>query len=188
MNFIIFDLEATCWEKSKGKVSEIIEIGAVKLNEQLETIDFFSSFIKPTLNPILSDFCTNLTSISQASVDTAEKFTEVMNAFEQWIILTEPDVLLCSWGFYDKKQILQECFLKNYTGFILKLLDNHISLKHQFSEVKKIRLCGMANALRILNLSLEGTHHRGIDDAKNISKIFKAIYPELSSRNVFVDG
>ncbi|KNY30102.1 hypothetical protein [Pseudobacteroides cellulosolvens] len=36
MNYIIFDLEATYWEKENGRKSEIIEIGAVKLNDKLE--------------------------------------------------------------------------------------------------------------------------------------------------------
>jgi inhibitor of KinA sporulation pathway (predicted exonuclease) len=30
----------------------------------------------------------------------------------------------------------------------------------------------MEKALNKLNIPLEGTHHRGIDDAKNIAKIF----------------
>lgn len=31
----------------------------------------------------------------------------------------------------------------------------------------------MERALKMLDLPLDGTHHRGIDDAKNISKIFR---------------
>ncbi len=30
----------------------------------------------------------------------------------------------------------------------------------------------MGGALKRENITLEGTHHRGIDDAKNIAKIF----------------
>ena len=37
MNYIIFDLEATCWEHDRNRINEIIEIGAVKLNERLES-------------------------------------------------------------------------------------------------------------------------------------------------------
>lgn len=63
MNYIIFDLEATCWAQ-KGPISEIIEIGAVKIGPDLNTISEFSSFVKPMRNPILSDFCKELTSIT----------------------------------------------------------------------------------------------------------------------------
>jgi inhibitor of KinA sporulation pathway (predicted exonuclease) len=34
----------------------------------------------------------------------------------------------------------------------------------------------MEKALNILKLPLDGTHHRGIDDAKNIAKIFKTCF------------
>jgi len=180
MQYIIIDLEATCWENDRNKTSEIIEIGAVKLNDKLEIIDSFSKFIRPSLNPILSEFCTNLTSITQNDVDNAYFFDQVMTEFENWILSQGNDILFCSWGFYDKKQIIKECKIKNYSGKILKLLDNHISLKHKFAELKKIEPCGMGKALNILGIPLEGRHHRGIDDAKNITKIFIAIFSELN--------
>lgn len=179
MNYIIFDLEATCWENERSKTNEIIEIGAVKLNEKLEVIDTFAKFVKPEINPMLSDFCTKLTSIEQKDVDTADTFKNVMVEFEDWITSTDTEVVLCSWGFYDKKQIYNECKVKNYSGRIHGLLDKHISIKHQFAEIKDIRPCGMSQALNLLGLPLEGTHHRGIDDAKNITKIFIEIFDKL---------
>jgi inhibitor of KinA sporulation pathway (predicted exonuclease) len=52
------------------------------------------------------------------------------------------------------------------------LSQNHINVKTLFAEKKGLkRNTGMSGALQILSISLEGTHHRGIDDAKNIAKI-----------------
>ncbi len=179
MNYIIFDLEATCWENDRSKACEIIEIGAVKLNSRLEVVDTFSKFIKPVIYPVLSDFCTKLTSIEQRDVDLADIFKNVMVEFEDWITSENTEVALCSWGFYDKKQIQKECKIKNYSGRIHSVLDKHISIKHQFGEIKGINPCGMSRALELLGIPLEGTHHRGIDDAKNITKIFVAIFDKL---------
>lgn len=179
MNYIIFDLEATCWENDRSKTSEIIEIGAVKLNDRLESVDTFSKFVKPVVYPILSDFCTRLTSIEQRDVDSADIFENVMKEFENWNISSDTEVILCSWGFYDKKQIIKECKEKNYSGRIFGLLDKHISIKHQFAKIKGIKPCGMSRALELLGLPLEGTHHRGIDDAKNITRIFTAVFDDL---------
>ena len=79
-----------------------------------------------------------------------------------------------SWGYYDKKQILEESDVKKYSGEIIKILENrHISLKHEFAKIRNEKTCGMKKALGRLNLTLDGVHHRGIDDAKNIAKIFK---------------
>jgi 3'-5' exoribonuclease 1 len=73
---IVFDLEATCWEKgTRPERMETIEIGAVRLQAPTwETSSEFSRFIRPISEPILSDFCVSLTGISQADVDAADPF------------------------------------------------------------------------------------------------------------------
>lgn len=173
MNYIIFDLEATCEKDNKAFKNEIIEIGAVKLNDNLEIVDTFDEFIKPKLSPILTGFCKELTTIKQSDVDNADNFSKVADKFKQWIGVGKEDYILCSWGFYDKNQFINDCMLNRVNDYwIMK----HISLKHQFADIKNIKPCGMEKALNILKLRLEGTHHRGIDDAKNIAKIFKACF------------
>lgn len=185
MKYIIFDLEATCWSeedknndrlKHKYKQNEIIEIGAIMLDENLNIIGEFDEFVKPTINPILSDFCKELTHIKQEDVDKANTLNTVMSKFEKWC---GNDCYLCSWGFYDKKQIKKEIKLKYYRGNIEKLLQNHISIKHQFGDIKKIRPCGTQKALNMLKLKFEGTQHRAIDDVRNITKIFISVFNKL---------
>lgn len=180
MEYIIFDLEATCWEEKNDKIKEIIEIGAVKLSDNLEVLDTFSEFVKPKINPMLSAFCKSLTGISQKDVDDALIFNEVISNFEKWIFSSGKKVEIISWGYYDKKQILMESGAKGYSGKIIKLLqERHISLKHEFAKIRKERTCGMKRALNKLNIPLKGHHHRGIDDAKNIVEIFKSVFSEI---------
>jgi inhibitor of KinA sporulation pathway (predicted exonuclease) len=58
-------------------------------------------------------------------------------------------------------------------------LKNHISLKHQYAEIKGLRRAiGMKNALMEEGILLSGTHHRGIDDARNITQIFLKYIPD----------
>ena len=64
MNFIIYDIEATCWRgMPPGLIQETIEIGAVKCNYYGEPLGEFSRFIRPQINPELSLFCRQLTNI-----------------------------------------------------------------------------------------------------------------------------
>ena len=175
MNYIIFDLEATCQKNDNSFINEIIEIGAVKINRNLETISTFDLFIKPIVNPVLTDFCKELTTIQQSDVINADLFSIGIEKFKDWIGIYEEDYVLCSWGFYDKKQIEKDSLLHKINGSWSK---KHISLKHQFSDIKNIKPCGMQKALNILNLKLKGTHHRGIDDALNIAEIFKSCFGE----------
>lgn len=166
MNYIIFDLEATCWEHREKEPNEIIEIGAVKIDNN-KIVDEFSIFIKPIKHEQLSDFCKILTSIQQTDVDEALEFPEALNKFKDWI---GDDYILCSWGLYDKKQLDKDCILHNLDTV---WSDRHISLKHQYNKIKKIkRRVGVKKALSMEGLKFEGVHHRGIDDARNIARIF----------------
>lgn len=179
MNYIIFDLESTCWKNEKRE-SEVIEIGAVKLNDSLEIVSEFQTFIKPTINPELSEFCMNLTTISQSDVDSAKTFGDALSSFMAWSTDNGMSKYwLCSWGFYDKKMLKLE---SERLGLFSGWLKWHINLKEQFGAINKIRPCGMSIALEHLGIELDGTHHRGIDDARNIAKIFKIIFPKVVFR------
>jgi inhibitor of KinA sporulation pathway (predicted exonuclease) len=173
---VVFDLEATCWEQqqfTEKKGNEIIEIGAVRINKDFgEIINEFNIFVKPVVNPKLTQYCINLTSIEQKDVDASIEFAPAMDAFNDWLNLSDDDYIM-SWGYYDRNQIQRESLLKNYNGNILhKLESKHLNMKNQFAHIRKINGCGMSKALKMVNLKLEGTHHRGIDDAKNMVRIY----------------
>ena len=176
MHHIILDLEATCWQKKEGRRNEIIEIGAVCIDGQKNTLGEFSRFVRPNENPILSEFCKTLTTITQEEVDGADAFPIVLHEFQKWINGFGKDYFLCSWGFYDRKQFESDCGLH---GLPIGWLKNHISIKHQYADIKNLRRpMGMKGALLKENIPLEGTHHRGIDDARNIAKIFLQCFDE----------
>lgn len=174
MKYVVFDLEATCWkDKRPQQVSEIIEIGAVKLDEDLNEVGIFEKFVRPTISPVLSDFCKDLTSIGQYDVDNATGFKEVDYLFKRWC----EGACLCSWGYYDLKKYNDDCYLHR----VLPWIERHISVKHQYAVIRGIRDkgCGISEALGREGLKFEGTKHRGIDDAKNIVRIFTKIFPAL---------
>lgn len=178
MNYIVFDLEATCWEGADVRQSEIIEIGALKINEQKQIVSEFARFIKPLRHPVLSDFCKNLTSIRQMDVDGAEYFNMVAEEFKRWTGYGETEYILCSWGFYDKKQFESDCQLY---GINTEWVTPHVNLKQQHGSIRKLqRAIGMKSALQLEGISLDGTHHRGIDDARNIAKIFIKCFDQWS--------
>ncbi|SMO95947.1 3'-5' exonuclease [Melghirimyces algeriensis] len=97
MTYIIFDLETTCEEKRRVQ-NETIEIGAVKVDEAGQAVDTFQTFVRPVIRPVLSGFCTQLTTIRQKEVDTAPFFPQAVASFRRWI--GEEAYMLCSWGFY----------------------------------------------------------------------------------------
>ncbi|WP_397333657.1 MULTISPECIES: exonuclease domain-containing protein [unclassified Nostoc] len=173
--YLIVDLEATC--SNDGSIPshemEIIEIGAVMLNRKTWEIDSqFQQFIQPVRHPQLTAFCTELTTIQQPDVDQAPKFLEAITQFKAWIDLF-PNYIFCSWGNYDKKQFLQDC---NFHHVPYPFASEHINIKQEFSDYLGLsKRFGMSQALDMLGLELQGTHHRGIDDARNIAAIYRKI-------------
>jgi 3'-5' exoribonuclease 1 len=170
-HYLIIDLEATC--SDCGEVPrdemEIIEIGAVMLNARSLEIDSeFQAFIRPMRHPKLTDFCAKLTSITQAEVDAASPFPLVIDALNAWK-QDFADSLFCSWGAYDRNQFAHDCA---FHGVAYPFRPEHLNLKAQFIKQFDLdRRTGLSGALQILGLCFEGTHHRGIDDARNIARV-----------------
>lgn len=180
MRYIVVDLEATCWETGQTpERMEIIEIGAVSLPSSSQPPNSeFQSFVRPVAEPHLSDFCKKLTTIDQASVDGADSFPDVFRRFVSWI--GDSPITLCSWGAYDLEQLRTDC--RRHGLEFPNLLKTHINLKAEYSSLFKTRRCGMAAALKQQKLSIIGTHHRGIDDARNIARLANIILPKWEER------
>jgi len=169
-DYLVIDLEATCDDAGAvpKREMEIIEIGAVLV----DPVSFaakaeFQSFIRPVRHPVLTPFCRQLTSITQAQVDAAPSFPEAITALREFMAGEQP--LFGSWGNYDRNQFQLDAGFHRVT---LPFGPDHLNIKQAFSDALGTReRFGMAGALRRLGLTLDGTHHRGIDDARNIARI-----------------
>ncbi len=179
MNYIIFDLEASCWlGRPPQGVNEIIEIGAVKVNDYGEVDSIFVKFVKPTINPVLSAFCTKLTSITQADVDKSRTFPHIIQEFMDWIGVDEENYTLISWGKYDRTQLIDDCRLHKVD---VAWLDHYFNLKPAFRALKNLKdEPGLKKAVKLEGFEFTGIHHRAISDAENLAKIFIKYFKEWS--------
>jgi inhibitor of KinA sporulation pathway (predicted exonuclease) len=171
MNYIIFDLEATCWEHMPpGFVQETIEIGAYRLNQFGEIRGKFNRFVKPVVHPNLSPYCRQLTTISQQDVNRAQPFPEVILEFQDWAYINEETYALCSWGNFDRKLLLSDCLMHRIES---DWVHHHVNLKEQYRLRKKLRTgIGLMKAVEMEGIEFTGIHHRGISDAENLTKLF----------------
>lgn len=174
MNYLVTDLEATCFENNEypREDMEIIEIGAVILNSNLEVVAEFSKFVKPTIHPQLTDFCKKLTHIKQEDVDLADTLDKVLPEFSYWA-LSFGEYQFTSWGAFDYNQFNRETHKK---GFANPLIQNNMNYKVRFAKIKNLKRkngVGVGTALNILNLTFEGLKHRAIYDAKNVVRIMQ---------------
>lgn len=178
MHHVIVDLEATCCENNEFQRNkmEIIEIGAVMLDGNGVQLGTFQSFVRPVYNPVLTDFCKNLTGISQEFVDHAPLFNSIIDDFYRWVYSFDQNigVILESWGDFDKNILNREMRDKlNFADCMTysNLTAIHINLKEKFARDNRCKPMGVSRALSKLGLTFIGNHHRALDDALNIKRI-----------------
>ena len=185
---LIVDLEATCWESSRlpngerqsiGNM-EIIEFGCALATRTGELLDSRSFLVRPVRNPDLSAFCRSLTGISQAMVNAAPPYPEVVRALDEWLGQPEESLIWCSWGNYDRHHIQAESEAHGIAPRFLSC--PHLNLKRIWRRsTGQKKKTGLASALAFHNLAFEGRPHRGVDDARNIVRLLPFMDWELEA-------
>ena len=173
MKILVIDLEATCADGDglAADDMEVIEIGAVWATAEGEVLEEFQALVRPTLHPQLTEFCQALTGIEQAQVDGAEPFPVVAAQLASFAQRYPEATIWGSWGKFDDKQIQRDCQRHGAPSPLPAL--THVNLKRQFAKTRRIKEVGMARALQMVGLPLDGAHHRGLDDARNIAKLLQ---------------
>lgn len=174
---LVIDLECTCSgettpvaEQIAPETMEIIEIGAVIATLHGEVLDRFGRFVRPTERPALTEFCSKLTTIQQADVDTAAPLDAVLGQLSGWLDGHRHTLIgWGSWGAFDCRQFERECARKGFANPLGHI--PHTNLKQRFAKRRKIQQVGMQRAILMVGLYPLGTHHRGLDDALNIARL-----------------
>lgn len=185
---LVVDLEATCWansimpggERQNIHSMETIEFGCALATRAGDLLDSQSFLVRPTYHPQLTEFCTNLTGITQSMVNAVPTFPEAVKVLDEWLGEPSKGFIWCSWGSYDLKQIMADSAKHGAAPRFLEF--RHLNLRKIWrrttGQKKKNSLMG---ALDYHGLSFEGRHHRGIDDARNIVRLLPYVDWQLES-------
>nr|XP_057922005.1 3'-5' exoribonuclease 1 [Doryrhamphus excisus] len=174
----VVDFEATCEEDNPADfLHEIIEFPVVLISTHtLEIVDTFQEYVKPELNPTLSDFCVNLTGITQDMVDAAHTFPVVLQHVVAWLqereLGTKYKYALLTDGAWDMSKFLNiQCRISQirYPLFAKKWINIRKSYGN-FYKVPRTQT-KLSTMLDKLGLQYEGRPHSGLDDSRNIARI-----------------
>ncbi len=187
-NYIVFDLE---WNQGNAPVTqngktlsfEIVEIGAVKLNENKEKIGEFSRLIKPQIHKHMHRITGKLIHLSMEDLENEEVFQEVAKDFLDWC---GDDPMFCSWGPSDLTE-----FQRNLDFFNMPLLsDRPIA----FYDVQKLYSLAfddgksrksLSTAVEELKLESDIPFHRALADAEYTAEIFKRLKDKVLQKVSF---
>ena len=187
-NYIVFDLE---WNQGDAPVTangktlnfEIVEIGAIKLNEKRQKVSEFSRLIRPQVHTQMHKITGKLIHLSMEDLEKGEPFQDVASDFLKWC---GEDYIFCSWGPLDLRE-----FQCNLDFFGLPLLsDRPIA----FFDVQKLyslsfddgkSRVSLSSAAEEKNIKLDYPFHRALADAAYTAEVFKLLSEKVLKRVSF---
>lgn len=192
MEYIVFDLE---WNQSNtgqenavsGMPFEIIEIGAVKLNDACVMIGEFSQLIKPVVYPEMHQITSRLIHLQMQELERGRPFREVAEEFRNW--WGEEEFLFCTWGNADLTELQRNMRHYNMTPMSdipFAYLDVQKLFSLAFEDGKSRR--SLEYAVDFLKLEKDIPFHRAFSDAYYTAKILKCIYdrqPEVMEKTSY---
>ena len=190
MNYIVLDLE---WNQSpSGKAGEdaslpfeIIEIGAVKLDEALDPVDRFREVVKPQVYQELHFKTKEIVSLREIDLENARSFPEVAKDFLSWC---REDAVFCTWGPADLTELQRNLdYYRIPSPFAFPLL--YYDIQKIFSIVYEDRKTrrSLESAVDFLGIAKNIAFHSALSDAHYTSQIMQRLTPEQILANSSVD-
>ena len=174
MKHVVVDLEMNPVDREYKEIrkrlsGEIIEIGAVRLDENYQQEDKFRCYVLPEYGAIRKHI-TELTGITQEMVAGSAHFGEAFQSFVDWI--GEGETKIYSWSMSDIRQLRKECRLK-LEDFDTNWLDSRwVDLQKAFDDrIGLHNSLALKHALGAMDKDFQGTAHTALDDAINTSSI-----------------
>ncbi|MGN0400170.1 MAG: exonuclease domain-containing protein [Blautia sp.] len=190
MNYIVFDLEWNQCPYGKERENkripfEIIEIGAIKLDEERKEIDRFQQIIKPTVYHRLHFRTKEILNIDKETLEDGVLFSKGIRKFLRWC---GEDVMFCTWGQADLVELQRN--MKYYKlSHLLKGPVFYYDVQKIFGieyEGKKSSR-SLEYAIDYLQMNKDESFHRALHDAWYTAQIFARLPMEIITKNYSID-
>ena len=156
---------------------EVIEIGAVTLDEANAEAASFKRFVRPQFSETLAENIVRLTGITDEDVENAGGFGEVLAEFAEWCLETGgADFEIYAWSDNDLKQLKREVRRKQVelTEACETMFANWRDFQRVYSDMFYLsQVMSLTKALELSGLDFEGRAHDGLTDARNTADLYR---------------
>lgn len=183
MKYIFIDFEMNSIAKSNKEIRkkcrcEIIEIGAVMLNESYNEVSAFKTYVKPQYNDTISRNIEELTGIDMNMLLGAPSFNEAIDKFTNWCTFAAKGTDYCvyAWSDSDIEQLVHEMLIKDTRPdfAMLKLIAYWKDFQKIFGDLLGAEnQISLGMALGAVGEKFDGKMHDALCDARNTSRIFR---------------
>lgn len=163
-------------QRSYKYANEIIQIGAVLLDENFKRISTLCQYVHPEYG-VIDHFIESLTGIRNSQVKNAPRIQEALLHMIDW--LGEREYKIYAWSESDRDQIVHEIKAKKITdekllAFVEK--ENWIDYQAVFTKRYELtRQLSLEEALGRAEIEPEGRFHDGLDDAVNTGYLIEKL-------------
>lgn len=180
MDYLVIDLEMCrvkkLYRKTYKYASEIIQIGAVLLDEGFNRTATMCEYVNPEYG-VLDNFIESMTGIKNRDIKQAPKLTEALEHLSDW--LGDREYKVYAWSDSDRTQILHEIKAKNIESAKIDdfmKADRWIDYQDVFKKRFDLDRCySLEDALESAEIEPEGRFHDGLDDAVNTGALIKKL-------------
>lgn len=157
-------------------IKEIIEIGAVLLDDNNEQVSTFSTYVKPRFSKVTKSI-EKLTGITDDMLVDAPYFED---AIKEVIDKLPEDVILCTWSDSDTAAIYREIEIKGlHIERLNELCEGYFDIQKEFSNKLNFgHILNLEKALNLVGIDFKGKAHGALDDAINTAKLYKSMYSD----------
>ena len=163
--------------------NEIIEIGAIKLDNYMKPLKEFKTYIKPKVIPVLNPKISEITNITEDDLKDGLSFEKGIDKLQE--LIDEGDVI-CSWAKDDIIEIINNAIFHKYNK--LNWLKNYLDLQEYSTKILgKKKSLSLKNALEELKIKVDNNKlHDALNDAVYTSEVFKRIYNSRVLKNYII--
>ena len=178
--YVCIDLEMTEFSPSQrglvpGANGEVIQFGAVMLDENYNMLSEFSSYVKPVYSSVNSKI-NKLTGISNKNLKKADDFITVFDKFCYW--RGEGDITTFCWSRSDYNQLWSELEAKGKHRYdLFGTLHDFVDLQNIFGKLVSSKTSvGLEAAMRLLQMNFKGRVHSALSDSYNTARILHKLF------------
>lgn len=181
MNYLVIDLEMCKvpkhYRSKKYKyANEIIQVGAVLLDEEYEVIGRINQYVHPEYG-VIDHFISDLTGIRSSQVKYAPSLKDVLTSMIDW--LGEREYKVYAWSDSDYSQLQHEIFCKHIEDSkVESFMDagRWVDYQQVFgTRFDFSRAISLKEALMYCDIDADGRLHDGLDDAANTAKLIRTL-------------
>ena len=178
---IFIDLEMNTTDtrqvRRKKLKNEVIEIGAVRMDDAFHLLDRFRIFVRPQYNGVIERKIYKLTGISNGAVSDAVSLPEALDALEAWCGSDGCEIY--AWSTSDLCQLRKECGFKGIDSVFLDEMVQWHDFQEDFRQMLgEKNILSLSNAMHRAGLEPEGSLHDASWDAYNSARLMETAYSE----------